>query len=1326
MLFPSFAKTEFAEEEQSLSELEKYFINPPASARPWCFWQWMNGNITKQGITLDLEAMKRMGIGGVINFNNATGIPRGPVDYASNEWMEMVEHAAAEAERLDITYTMHNSAGYSGCGGPWITPEMSMQQLVWTETLINSNGRVDIQLPKPYAKHQYYRDAFVVAWPSLPAEQVLMKDKLSRVLLDGKEIDKQIITDRNPETKIRLEVKEGGKISNDANAYAISPGTSGSNTTGGTYKNSSLVLEFIEPFEARAITIYRKPEIPRDLFDGPRDHPTPFRLEYSDDNITYKLIGIIRPPELREMDTPAALSFNAVKAKFFRLSVTASNWLSEVELHNSPRLSGWPGKTNNTHGDSNGETPIEQENIIQLSSIVDITNKMDTNGHLKWDAPQGRWTILRIGHTTTGEETFAHPDSAHGLQTDKFRTDALELHFEKFLNNVIDKLRKYKSFKGFTVDSWEAGKQNWSIDFPKQFEQKNKYDITQWMPALTGRIVESPEGTENFLWDVRRTQADLLSKNFYGHYKELLDKKGLEFYAEPYGDGNFDSLQIGQHLDITMSEFWTRYIYGSDNYSKQAASAAHIYGKKIVAAEAFTAMPATSRWTDYPYSLKAEGDYFFTLGVNRLVFHVFVHQPYTTGKPGMTMGPFGMHIDRNNTWTEQAYGWTNYLCRTQYLLQQGLTVADICYFKGDNPETGVPDIYKFLPAGYTGDVIGADALQKRMSVKDGKIVLPDGMQYRLCVMAPLQQILPATFNRIKELVHNGMVLVVSNKPSKAYGKAADTEVQAIANEMYGALDGKNTTERNYGKGKIIWNNNLEKVVQKLSIRPDFYYTAENPDATIHYIHKKIGSDEFYFVANHKRRKENIVCSFRIQDRQPEIWNSETGKLYDAVLFETKDGRIQLSLELEPAGSLCIVFRKKIVTDGFTGILKDGISLVTTQLIGKAKPGLYADVKNNFTISIWAKPDTFAHPNKSMLFHAPEGEVLYGVDHVAIALSAGQNVVRIYERGTGQAKEILAFNGPLEGWTHIAVVYENGKPSLYINGKQVAQKEASGKIVHPELGAAPSVEQFASYFEGNYTSPQLLNKVLNEQQIKNLYDEGLSPLVLPTGIHLTKQKDQIKALIWQNGNYTLQSNRQTKQIGNIAGCNANDITGEWKVKFPKDSGAPSEIVLPSLISLHKHENFNVKHFSGTCTYSKTITVSKNDLLPDKKLFLHLGRVEVIAEVKINGARAGLLWKEPFLIDITKTVTPGDNLLEVAVTNLWPNRLIGDEYLPIENEYSEHKFIQKMPEWFVNNQPKPGERKSFAVWKTHDRHDPLLESGWLGPVKLITAIERSIFF
>jgi hypothetical protein len=546
----------------------------------------------------------------------------------------------------------------------------------------------------------------------------------------------------------------------------------------------------------------------------------------------------------------------------------------------------------------------------------------------------------------------------------------------------------------------------------------------------------------------------------------------------------------------------------------------------------------------------------------------------------------------------------------------------------------------------------------------------------------------------------------------------------IANELYGEIDGKSITQRNYGKGKIIWSDNAKQVLLQLNIEPDFSYTSENPDATIHYTHKLIGSDDFYFISNHRRRREKFVCSFRNQNKKPELWDAETGTISDAFVYAVESGRTLLSLTLEPSSSVFVVFRKRADNKNRREIYKDGKELLTLRRFPPAKPDMFADVTNDFTISIWAKPDTYAHPGRSMLFHAPQGKIIYGEGHAAVALGMGQNGIRVYERYTGNHQTVLEYARPIEGWSHVVLQYKSSVPHLFVNGKLVAEGKASQFIVHPGLGTAAAYEQFTTWFEGNYTSPQLFKSVLAETEINEIFKNGLPEFPLPSGIDILKSAGKTKALFWENGLFSFQSADKSKLIGDIKDCRAIEITGEWNVRFPKESGVPAEIVLPSLISLHKHEDFNVKHFSGTCTYNKSIPISKSDLLPGKKLFLHLGRVEVIAEVKINGTKIGLLWKEPFMIDITKAVKSGNNLLEVAVTNLWPNRLIGDEYLPIENEYSEHKFIKKLPEWFVNNQPKLGERKSFAVWKTHERSDPLLESGLLGPVKLLTAIEKIV--
>ncbi|TDW96954.1 glycosyl hydrolase [Dinghuibacter silviterrae] len=1201
------------------------FRNPPSSARPLTYWTWMNGHITREGITMDLEAMRRMGIGGAIGFDVALGIPRGPVDYASETWMELVRHAVMEADRLGLEFFLQNAPGYSGSGGPWITPEMSMQQLVWTEARAQG-GQIDLDIPQPYARQGYYRDAFVLAYPALPVEGVLMKDRVAAITLNGQEIDAQLLLDGNPETKLRLD------------------------------RNSQLCFRLDGPFEARAITIYRQPETPLDAFDGPRDYPPVFDLECSDDGTRFAPVCRIHMPALRAMNTPGAQSFAPVRASWYRLIPQSPTWISGMELHSGPRLAGWPGKTNYTGGNAGGETPsFPRELVIAPGSVLDITASMDISGRLRWTAPEARaWTILRIGHTTTGEMPAAHPDSAPGLELDKLRKEALDQHFTHFLTPLIQRLKPFagKAFRGIMSDSWEAGKQNWTREFPGVFKQSRGYDIIPWMPAMTGRIVGSIQDTERFLWDMRRVQADMLAENFYGHLHQKCRAGGLQLYAEPYGDGTFDSLQVATHLDVTMSEFWSRYIYGSDDTSKQAASAAHALGQKVAAAEAFTGMPATSKWTDYPYSLKAEGDYFFTLGVNRLVFHTFVHQPYTTGRPGMTMGPFGSHFDRHNTWTEQAHAWTRYLARAQYLLQQGHFVADACCFKGDEPQSGVPDTYAFMPAGYVCDVVGPDAL-RRFSIERGRILLPGGMTYRLCVLAEGAVITPATQALLDALVGQGMVLVPQHSVRDA-----------------------------------------------LNFPPDFSYTADRKDAVLHYVHRRVGDTDVYMVANHRRRPERVNVSFRVTGRRPEIWNAESGVVHVPPCYDVRDGRTYIPLDMEPAGALFVIFGKTPATPARTTIHKDGRVLLDTRPFPTGIPGPYPDVVNDFSITLWAKPDTFAHPGKSFLFHSCEGTSIYGPGHASVGMSAGQNIVRVYERATGAPREVLSANGPLQGWTHLALVYQAGKPTLYLDGRLSAQGEGSGLLVHPGLDTLPAEDQFSSFFEGNNTPPILMHEALSPQAVADLFHQGLPAPEKPPALTL--------GLVWENGHY---------DFGEITGCYQVDVDGPWSLHLQESA----VFTLSALTSLRLHPDFDVAHFSGTASYRKTVQLPGPGR--DRRVFIDLGRVEVIAEVYVNGRSTGIAWKEPYRVDITAALRPGANDLDIRVTTLWPNRLIGDEYLSVENEYTKDHSIERLPAWFVGNQPKPGDRKTFAVWKDFDKDAPLLEAGLLGPVRVYGAVEKT---
>ncbi|GAA4745757.1 glycosyl hydrolase [Flavisolibacter ginsenosidimutans] len=1283
--------------------LEEGFLHPPASARPQAYWMWMNGHITKRGITLDLQTMKDMGLAGAFVYNTNEGVPQGPVVYGSEEWTDLLLHATSEAQRLGLKLFMHNSPGFSSTGGAKVYPEMSMQELTWSEKVVQSNGLIDLQLPQPFTKLNYYKDAFVIAYPSLAAEINAAQNKLVSASLNGKEIDKELLRSKEPSTFVELL-----PVAKEA---------------------ALLQLEFAAPFEAKAITVKRLAAFSQAGFNAEYNHPLSLLLQCSNDGKNFETVCTINMPLLRYMNAPGAQSFPAVKAKYFRLLSKEAVRLIVVELHAAPRLQGWPGKINFT--ETNGredEQMLAKEDIIDPASVINITDKLGADGRLLWNAPAGYWTILRIGHTCTGAQTVSSPDGAKGLEIDKFSKEAVDGYFGLYLDTLLQKLKPFipQTFSGIFIDSWEVGKQNWSVNFPTEFIQRCGYDIVPWLPTLTGRIVQNTNDTEKFLWDLRRTQASLVADNYYGRFKERCAAYSLQLYAQPNGDGVFDSLEVGKNLEEPMAEFWVRNVPGTLNVCKQAVSIAHGYGRKIVAAEAYTGMPQTSHWTEYPYALKTQGDYIYSLGINCFVFHVFVHQPYTTGFPGMTMGPYGTHFDRNSTWAKQAKSWVAYLCRTQYLLQQGLPVADVCYFKGEDVSSGIPDVNYVnppVPRTLAGDVIGPDVLLKQMRVEEGKIVFPDGMSYGVMILAPLKKISIKILQRLKELLEAGMTLVVSVKPEDTPG-LKDGNAATIINELWNNLDGQSVKKRSVGKGEIYWNKPFEEILNELKIYPDFTFTSRNADAAIHYTHRKLSEGDLYFISNHLRRMESIVCSFRVSNKTTEIWNPQTGEIQKAALYSFDEERTNVPLELEPAGSLFVLFRKNDKGPLFDSVLQNGVEIISTKPFHATPQNLCEATFNNFTITLWIKPDVPSEHPKGILIFPPEGELVYGFNHAACGLAAGQDGVRVYERTKGPNRDaipVIAHAQAIEGWTHLALLYAGGKPSLFINGKLAAEGKSSGKIVHPGLHTPPTDEAFSAYFEGAQTKAELISEALSADRIYGLYKRGLPPPEGPSAVTVFQtQKGEVKARIFANDSYQMKSNGQTKPF-EVKHCKTFAVERPWRVKFLSAYPGPSSIVLEKLISLHKHSNFDVRHFSGTAVYQTSFSFFEKNLSAEQRILLHLGRVECMAEVKLNGKDLGIFWKEPFVVDITTAIRFGKNDLEVEVTNLWPNRMIGDEYLPAENEYDGNGFIKKFPRWYLQNNPKQGARKAFSAWKPFKKTDPLLEAGLLGPVMLIMGVE-----
>lgn len=568
------------------------------------------------------------------------------------------------------------------------------------------------------------------------------------------------------------------------------------------------------------------------------------------------------------------------------------------------------------------------------------------------------------------------------------------------------------------------------------------------------------------------------------------------------------------------------------------------------------------------------------------------------------------------------------------------------------------------PYGYRWDIGSRNVLQ-HLSVQNGRLVLPHGMSYRLLVLTPMKRCSPELLRQIKRLIGQGAtVLLSSEKPEGYMGMdlVKDKAVKLLAAELWNMA----------GKENVYHSKDLRQVLKKCCISPDFSFIAENKDAQIHFIHRAVNGDDVYFVANHRRRMEKITATFRVTGKVPVLWDAETGNTGIPVAYKQENGVIKVTLTLQESGSVFIVFREekigRTITDDFKEVVPESV--------------LSQPIFNTFTVSLWAKPETFAASGRGFLLFPDKGEERYGRGHAVVGIAMGQNGIRIYER-TKTNNVVLESKTPIEGWTYVTLVYSDGIPTLYLNGKKEVTGKKSMFVCSPAYDVPMAEEQYIASFEGDQTKVRYIAEAWSPQEVQEEYIKGLPVPVLP---------EDSKMLLTLNT--------------------------DWKVCFPVGSKAPAEIRMDVLASLHKHENFNIRHFSGKATYKKTFILTKKDLKSYSKIMLDLGRVENIAEISVNGENPVLVWKAPYRIDITSVVKAGENSITIDVTNLYPNRIIGDEYLSERYEYDEYGRIVKLPFWYVNQQADSNrERVLFIPWKYYKKTDPLLEAGLLGPVRIV---------
>lgn len=577
--------------------------------------------------------------------------------------------------------------------------------------------------------------------------------------------------------------------------------------------------------------------------------------------------------------------------------------------------------------------PDAADKTIASAASVRLDDKVDAEGRLTWSVPAGTWRIMRFLSNNTGEFLNCPSPNSRGLLIDHLSAAATDAHFNHMLDTLSQGREGFGSLKMLMLDSYEVRPANdWTPEFLQSFEKLNGYDAAPWLPVLAGWTVVNKELSERFRHDYKKTVSDLMIDGHFSRGREILHKRGLQLLAEA-GHGGYprvDPLKALGASDIPMGEFWN---HRKNWVTKEAASAAHIYGKRFVNAESFTGW---QNWQDGPAAYKRLFDIALCAGLNQVTFHTFAHNPPEAGLPGFAYHA-GEHFNVNATWWDQAGPMLADMSRACYLMQQGRFVADVCVYYGDNapnlvparrlPPTienpypdgtcqhcglALPVDLESLGQGYDYDYINEDVILHRMKVENGNLVLPDGMSYRMMVLPERKTISLSALKRIGELVDAGAT-IVGPKPERSNSlrgyPESDREVQELANKIWG-----NDVEKNahvYGKGKVIWNTPLRQVLMDMGVEPDFIpEITDNADQHIDYIHRATEEEDIYFVSNSAMEREVVRCRFRVSaDRVPSFWNSEDGSVQPCYAYEKKDGFTYITLDLAPASSVFVVFAK---------------------------------------------------------------------------------------------------------------------------------------------------------------------------------------------------------------------------------------------------------------------------------------------------------------------------------------------------------------------------------------------------------------------------------
>ncbi|HWI87580.1 MAG TPA: glycosyl hydrolase [Sphingomonas sp.] len=902
---------------ETILSLEAGFARPPASARPRAWWHWMNGNVTQDGIAKDLQWMHRIGIGGVHAFDVALATPQ-IVDrrlvYMSPEWRDAFRFGVQRAAELGMEMGVAASAGWSLTGGPWVTPDNAMKKVVWSEAVLAGGRRFRGTLPTPPgvagafqtlkveapqlgaappATPDFYRDSLVIAYP-LGGPSPPAPSRPRYFTGDGKFFQGDALADEGFETFVELD--------------------------GGVSESNSILLRYETPQTFRSLEFYA-PGAFSVLF-GAALQPI---LEASDDGRAWRRIT-----DFPVSAAPTTCSFAQVTARWFRVRMAGPAGaaggrppgritIARLRLSPDARINAFEVKAGYSTVRDYYELDAEagpDVSGIDPDMVIDLTSRF-RGGRLDWTPPPGgRWKVLRMGYALTGAHNHPAPPEATGLEVDKYDSEAVRDYLETYLGNYAETIAPglfgSPGLQALIVDSTEVGGSNWTPRLIEHFRRLRGYDPVPWLPTLTGEIVGSRTRSDAFLYDYRRTLADLMASEHYGTIASVAHEKGLSVYAEALEAGRpvlGDDLEMRRFADIPMGALWSWQRDQSGPRAtlladiKGAASVAHVYGREMAAAESMTSIGAL--WGDAPSDLKRVVDLEFALGVNRIVIHTSPHQPRDDRQPGLSLMIFGQAFTRHETWAEMARPWIDYMARTSFLLQQGRDVADIAYFYGE--EASPTALYQLSPVAdaprrHGFDFVGAHALLTLAKADGGDMVMPGGARYRAIYLGGTSRRMTVpVLRKLAELVRGGVPLI--GLPPVSSPSLGDDPAE------FAALVARLWSPDAAGGGRQVPTSDVEAGLAMLEVRPDFEPRGAASDAEIRFVHRRLRDGDLYFINNRKNRPERFDGCFRVTGKAAEIWRADAG-LTEAVSYRIEGDITIVPLELLPEDAIFVVFRRR--------------------------------------------------------------------------------------------------------------------------------------------------------------------------------------------------------------------------------------------------------------------------------------------------------------------------------------------------------------------------------------------------------------------------------